>query len=177
MLEALSRSSMPVSFFDWYYVPQLDEWQLVIATPWYDRKGPRDTWSALVDALQKADVYKQVPTRRVFLKSPDDPLVKALEQEARQEKQGFVHLLREGSATRAHEYSVIFAPITGGGGPVPAKHLATEKDLASFLTDRLGLRKSAVEDALIEARRKGTSSIFPVHLSVRELKKAGLLAA
>ena len=177
MLDALSRSAMPVSFFDWHYVPELDEWQLVIATPWYDSKGPLSTWSALLDALQKAGVYELVPTRRVFLKSPDDPLVGALEQEGRQQRQGFVHVLRAGSATKSPEYSVIFAPITGGAGPVPAKHLANEADLASFLTDRLGLRKSAVEDALIEARRRGTSSIFPVHLSVRELKKAGLFAA
>jgi hypothetical protein len=177
MLEALSRSAMPVSFFDWHYVPQLDEWQLVIATPWYDSKGPLRAWSVLLDALQRAGVYEQVPTRRVFLKSPDDPLVRALEQEARHQKQGFVHVMRGSAPSGGPQYSVIFAPITGGGGPVPAKHLANEAELASFLTDRLGLRKSAVEDALIEARRRGTSSIFPVHLSVRELKKAGLFAA
>jgi len=168
---------MPVSFFDWYYVPQLDEWQLIIATPWFDSKGPRDTWSALVDALQKASIYVQVPTRRVFVKSPDDPLVKTLEQEARQERQGFLHLVRGGPGAKGGQYSVIFAPITGGPGPVPAKHLSNEAELESFLTDRLGVRKSAVEDALAEVRRRGTSSIFPVHLSVRELKKAGLAAA
>ena len=167
---------MPVSFFDWHYAAQLDEWQLVIATPWYESKGPRNAWSAFVDALQKADVYEHTPTRRVFLKDPSDPLVKELEQERRQEKQGFVHLLRH--RTAAHDlYSVIFAPITGGGGPVPAKHFTSDEELESFLVDRLGLRKSAVEEALLEARRKGTSSIFPVHLSVRELKKVGLFAA
>lgn len=176
MLDALSRSRIPVSFFDWYYVPQLDEWQLVIATPWYDSKGPLSTWSALLDALQQAGVYEQVPTRRVFVKSPDDPLVKMLEQEARQERQGFLHLVRHGAATKG-QYSVIFAPITGGAGPVPAKHLSNEAELGSFLTGRLGLRKTSVEDALVEVRRKGSSSIFPVHLSVRELKKAGLAAA
>ena len=177
ILYALSRSRIPVSLVDWYYAPELEEWQFIIATPWYDSKGPRSAWSAVMDALQQAGVYEQAPTRRVFLKSPDDPLVKALQQEARQEQQGFVHLLREGAATRTPGYTVIFAPITSGAGPVPAKHLANEADLAAFLTDRLGLRKSAVEDALIEARRRGTSSIFPVQLTVRELKKAGLFAA
>lgn len=174
VLEALSRSPMPVSFLDWYYVPQLDEWQLVIATPWYDSKGPRDAWSALVDALQKASIYSQVPTRRVFLKSPDDPLVKVLEQEVRQEKQGFLHLLRTGAPAKGGQYSVIFAPITSGAGPVPARHFSRESDLESFLTQRLGLRKSAIADAMEEVRRRGTSSIFPVHLSMRELKKVGL---
>lgn len=175
MLDALSRSPMPVSFFDWHYVPQLEEWQLLIATPWYDSKGPRLSWSALVEALQKAKIYEQVPTRRVFVKSPHDPLVKALEQEAREERQGFLHLVRAGAAGKDCSYSVIFAPITGGGGPVPAKRLANETDLESFLTTRLGLRKSAVADSLLEVKRRGTSSIFPVQLSLRELKKAGLV--
>ena len=57
---------MPVSFFDWHYVPQLDEWQLVIATPWYDSRGPLSTWSALVEALQKAGTYEQAPRVEYF---------------------------------------------------------------------------------------------------------------
>jgi hypothetical protein len=113
MLDALSRSPMPVSLFDWYYVPQLEEWQFVIATPWYDSKGPRESWSALVDALQKAKLYERVPTRRVFVKSPDDPVVKMLEQEAREFRQGFLHVLH---SKKDGQYSLIFAPITGGRG-------------------------------------------------------------
>lgn len=174
MLDALSWTRVPVTFADWYYVPQLDEWQFVIATPWYDSKGPLAVWSALVAALQQAGIYEQVPTRRVFVKSPNDSLVKSLENEARQQSRGFLHILREGAPGRQGQYSVIFAPITGHGGPVPAKRFSVETELESFLTNRIHLRQSAVSDALVELKRQGHSSIFPVQLSLLELKKAGL---
>jgi hypothetical protein len=52
VLEALSQTEIPVTFCDWNYVEQLGEAQLIIATPWYDDKGPRTTYSAVIDALK-----------------------------------------------------------------------------------------------------------------------------
>jgi hypothetical protein len=86
--DALSRVRMPVTLLEWNYAPQLEEWQLILATPWYDSKGPRTTYQALVGALEKAGIYEQVPMRRVFVRSPNDPLVKALVQEAKDQKEG-----------------------------------------------------------------------------------------
>ncbi len=33
VLEALDRARVPVTLCEWNYVPQLEEWQLIIATP------------------------------------------------------------------------------------------------------------------------------------------------
>jgi hypothetical protein len=173
VLEALSRTQMPVSFSDWYYVPQLGEWQLVIATSWFDTKGPIAAWSAFVDALKSAGIHDEVPTRRIFLKSPNDPLVKVLEDEARERAHGFVHIGRQDSSEGQPEYSVIFAPVSRSGC-VPSKQFSKREDLEKFLTSRLQIRKSAVSDAMFEVEKKGYGSIFPVQPGLRELRKSGL---
>lgn len=174
ILEALSRTKIPVTFCDWRYVSQLEEWQLVIATPWVDEKGPRTTYQAVIDALTKAGVYDEAPMRRIFLMSPDDPAVQELEKEARTRNEGFIHILRHNGARSTEEYSVLFAPITGVGGPVPAKQFIGHDVLRNFLTGRLHLRRTAIEDALRELSDSGHASIYPVHLTTREIKKFGL---
>ncbi len=78
VIEALD-GKIPITFWGWSYVPQLEEWQLNIATPWFDSKGPLRTYRKLVDALQKAGIYERVPMRRVVVRSPADALVKALQ--------------------------------------------------------------------------------------------------
>jgi hypothetical protein len=78
--------------------------QLVIASPWVDSKGPLTAYRALVDALQKASIYEEVPMRRVFLRSPNDPLVKTLERGVKEHNEGFLHILRH----NRKEYSAVF---------------------------------------------------------------------
>ena len=174
VLDALSRTRIPVTFCDWRYVPEHEEWQLVIATSWFDEKGPLATYTAVFDALQKAGVYRDVPTRRVFLMSPDDPAVRGLEKETKRRSEGFIHILQHGGSRNGGQYSVLFAPISGIGGPVPAKHFSGREEIRGFLVDRLHLRQAAVDDALEELTEKGHVSIFPVHLTSREAKRLGL---
>lgn len=174
VLETLSRTQIPVSFSDWYYDPQLEERHLIIATPWIDTKGPIATWTAFLDALQSAGIDSEVPTRRVFLKSPNDPLVKSLEVDARESAHGFLHIGRHPASGGQTEYSLIFAPVSGRAGSVPSRRFSRREDLEKFLTIRLQLRKSAVSDALFEVEKTGYASIFPVQLTLRELRKIGL---
>ncbi|MGD1071980.1 MAG: hypothetical protein ABSB15_17745 [Bryobacteraceae bacterium] len=168
-MEALNRMQIPVTLCEWHYVPQLEEWQLIVATPWYDSKGPRTTYRTLVDALQTAGVYERVPMRRVFIMSPDDPLVRALQREAKEQHQGFIHILRHGP-----EYSVIFAPHHGAGGAVPARRFANRDELRQFLTEDVHLRASSIDEAFDEVRRSGAGSIYPVAMTARQAKKLGL---
>jgi hypothetical protein len=170
VMEALSRVKIPVTLCEWTYVPQLEEWQLIIATPWYDSKGPQTAYRALVDALQKAEIYPRVPMRRVSLRSPSDPVVKALQAELKDQNQGSVHVLKHGD-----QYSVIFAHVSGeGGGPISARRFSNPADLKRFLAEDLNLRPSAIEDAFGEVKYTGTASVHPVFLTTRELKKLGL---
>ena len=111
--------------------------------------------------------------RRVLLVSPEDSIVKALEHEVKDRKEGFIHVLRHSGNDR-QEYSVIFAPVARPGGFVPAKHFSRIEEVRAFLLDRLRVPPSSVEDAMVELAQKGTTSIFPVLVTTRQVKKLGL---
>ncbi len=174
VMEALSRIKMPVNLLSWNYAPQLDERQLIIATPWYDTKGPLATIRAVYDAFKKAGIYDDVPPRRVVIKSPNDSLIRTLEQEFSAEREGTIHLLREHGSGKGAEYSVVFAPFLGQGGFVPSKRFLEIQALRNFLLNTLHIRSRLVEDALEELESSRSASIYPVSLKEREVKKAGL---
>jgi hypothetical protein len=173
VLEALDRARIPVTLCEWNYVPELQEWQLVIATPWHDSKGPRTTYRAVVDALEKAGIYKRVPMRRVFLMSPGDALVGRFLEESRTHWDGFVHILRNQGNGRPEEFSLVFAPVTQDGF-APVKPFSTLDALKSFLIENLHVNSTSLQEALHELRRTGAGSIYPVTLTTRQMKKLGL---
>ena len=173
IIAALNQASIPVTFFDWNYAPELEEWQLIIASPWVDTKGPRTANRALVDALGRAGIYEEVPMRRVFLRSPNDPVVKSIQQELTEQNQGFLHILKNRDARRI-AYSVIFAPIASPAGFAPMKSFDTLEDLRRFLNEGLNLSVRAVADALDELTRTDVASIYPVALTARQIKRFNL---
>jgi hypothetical protein len=63
-VDALNRTGIPVTLWEWHYVPQLGEWQLIVATPWYDSRGLRVTYDRIIKALQQTGLYEDVPLRR-----------------------------------------------------------------------------------------------------------------
>jgi hypothetical protein len=58
-MEALSRTKIPITVCRWIYLPELEEWHLVVASPWYDTKGPFKTSRAVTEALERAGIYKK----------------------------------------------------------------------------------------------------------------------
>ena len=173
VLDALDRARIPVTLCEWSYVPQLEEWQLIIATPWHDSKGPRTAYLAVADACEKAGIYQRVPMRRLFLKSPDDSLVKTLQQESRTRWDGFVHVLRHQGNGRAQDYALVFTPITREGAE-PVRRFSSLEDLTLFLTHDLRLNPSSIQGPLDEMKRTGAGFIHPVNLTTRQLKKLGV---
>ncbi len=176
VLEALSRVKIPVTLVDWNYVSEIDEWQLVVATPWYDSKGPLEAISRVIEALQDAGIYKEVPMLRLYVLSPSDSLVKTLQQEVKVRTEGAIHIVGHDRNRLDHEkqYSVVFAPFSGPGGAVPARRIAGLEGLRKFLEGRLHIGKTSVDEALLELRRKGHTSIFNVQLTNREAKRLGM---
>jgi len=176
VLEALSRANIPVTLCDWNYVDEINEWQLVVATPVYDSKGPLEAYSRVIGALQSAAIYEDVPIRRVSVLSPNDNMVKRLEQDIKIRTEGAIHIVGFDEDRPNHEkvYSVIFTPFTGSGA-VPAKRITGLGDLRRFLEERLHIGKTAVvEEALPELERKGSTSIFNVQLTNKAAKRFGL---
>jgi hypothetical protein len=169
VIEALSRAKIPVTLCDWNYVPQLDEWQLVVATPWYDSKGPREANRLIIDALLRAGVYEHVPMRRFFVMSPDDAIVRSMERELKSRTEGSIHIVKHAPL----KYTVIFTPYTGGGA-VPSVQLSDDIELRDFLQNRVGIWAHVVDDALSQMATAGNASIPNVQLSPKRAKRLGL---
>jgi hypothetical protein len=170
---ALSLAKVPVTLVEVDYIPQLEEWQIFVGTSLYDTKGPAAAVSRVIKALQDLGIYKEFPIRRVFVKSPNDPLIKALEAEVKAQTEGAIEIFAIQS-THGERYSVIFAPFIGPGGAVPSRRFNGLDELKLFLEDAVGIRRSSVEEALREITHKGSASIFPVQLTRREAKRLGL---
>lgn len=171
---ALSRRKIPVTFCDWNYVPQLDEWQLVIATPLFDSTGPHNAYRKIIRAFQDEGVYPDLPIRRIFVKSVADPLVTSLGKEAKMLNEGTIHIVDYTKAPRNPSYSITYTPYTGHGGAVPSQNLHNSTELRAFLERRLHIQPSSVDSMLNELARRGTFSIFNVQLTTRDARKLGL---
>ncbi len=83
IVAALTRASIPVTVYLWAFVPQLEEWQFMVATPLVDTKGPLAAYDEVNKALQREGIFDDLPVRRIFLESPNDRVLKALEKESR----------------------------------------------------------------------------------------------
>lgn len=153
---------------------QLDEWQLILATSLYDTKGPYEAYSKVVAALQHENIYQDVPVRRLFVKSPNDPLVKALEHERAANIEGTIFLNYYNGHSKKNLYSAVFAPFAGPGGAVPARHFSDKEELYDFLENDLRLSRSRAEEALAELHHRYHTWISYVQLTKRNAKKLGL---
>lgn len=172
VLAALSLAKIPITLCDLTYVQQLSEWQIVIATPLYDSKGPHEANFRVVKALQDAGFYEDTPIRRLFVKSPEDPLVRTLERETKAKREGSVEILEIDK--KRNSFAVFFAPFVGPGGAVPARYFTGQEELRAFLENDLCISPSSVDEALADLKRKGETSIGNVQLTRKEVKKLGL---
>ena len=178
LIAALKHARIPVTAVDWSWVPQIGEWQLIVVTPLYDSKGPRESYSRINKALSLDPVYESIPipTRRLFVKSPEDPLVQGLIRELKLTTEGTIHIVSHSSHNGHVQYSTVFAPYLGDGGAIPSTRIKNEADLRSFLEDRVGISPYDVDQALTQLGQKGNASIFNVQLNLRRAKKLNLAA-
>jgi hypothetical protein len=195
---AMARGGIPVSVYLWAYIPQLQEWQLFIATPLVDTKGPIAAYAEVEKALQKSEIYDEVPLRRIFLRSPQDRTLKMLEKQSRSVAHedfrvvnasvagsfvedaylysGSIHIVQLQSARPAGStiYTVIHAPYAGPGGAAPAVRIEGIEKLRTFLEERLHIAADVVDSALRRLDQLRSVSIGNVELKNTELRRLGL---
>jgi hypothetical protein len=115
---ALSHAQIPVTAVEWNWVPDLNEWQLVVVTSLYDTKGPREAYSRVIDALTAAGVYRSTPIWKLYVKSPKDPFAQEVVRQLRLTTEGTIHIVRNTHGAHSPEYSIVFAPYLGTGGAI-----------------------------------------------------------
>jgi len=197
IVAALTRASIPVTVYLWAFIPQLQEWQFMIATPLVDSKGPRAAYGEVNRALQRQGILDEVPLRRIFLKSPNDKGLKSLERESKSVPQeafrvvneqiagsfvedayvygGSIFIVKAGSSRPdAREYySVMYSPRSGPRHPGPPLRFEKIDRVRQFLEKGLRLDKRTA-DLHIAKLRAGQSALIPVSLIPAQLRTLGL---
>jgi hypothetical protein len=174
VLDALRRANVPVSMLDWDFYPDLNELQLVIATSLFNTAGPHEANARVLEALQYAGIYHRMPIRRIVVASPEDPKVKAVEQEMKLRAEGSIHIVENPTSSGDKKYSIMFTPYTSSGGAVRAQVVTGRDQLISFLTGRLEIQTHHVASALVRLDTERSASISNVQLTLRKARKLGL---
>ncbi len=197
IVAALTRASIPVTVYLWAFIPQLQEWQFIVATPLVDTKGPLAAYGEVNKALQKDGVFDDIPLRRIFLRSPNDKVLKSLERDSRAVPQESFRVVNEqiagnfvedayvyggsifivkGGSSRPHPreyYSVIYSPRSGVRSPAPPLRFERIEDVRQFLEEGLRMDKHTA-DLPVAKLRGEQSALIPVSLTPAQLRALGL---
>jgi hypothetical protein len=176
VVSALSHAKIPVTAVDWNWAPQLNGWQLIVVSRWVDTRGPREVYSRMLEALSDAGAYQSIPIRRLGVKSPADPVAQQLIDELKRISEGAIHIVRNRTRNATSQYTLVFAPYIGSGGPIPSKTVMGNDELRAFLEKQLGIRQYIVDRALTELEQTDSATVFNVPLSLRRARKLNLAA-
>lgn len=189
IIVALAQGNIPISVAFWAYVPQIDEWQFFIATPLVDSKGPKAAYEQVLRTLHEAGMDPQFPWRRIFLRSPKDPVLRSLEKQT-EIPDGSISIAEFATIPRGapSAYYVTYDPYPGEtfralNEPVGDRFvedayvygktwIAPGLDgLRTLLSKFLHLSHEIVESAIQEVSAKKSASIPRVRLQPRDLRR------
>jgi hypothetical protein len=91
VVEALEREHITVKAALWRYSSESDKWQLLVATPLVDQKGPREAYKAVEKVLTSTGESVSVPLWQISVASPTATFVQGLRQ-AIKTKEGGIRL-------------------------------------------------------------------------------------
>jgi len=193
IVAALTRASIPVTVYLWAFIPQLQEWQFMVATPLVDTRGPLAAYGEVNKALQEEGVFDDVPHRRIFLKSPNDRTLKVLEKESRAIPQETFRVVNEQIAGTFVEdayvysgsldiaefensprgasstYYVAYVPYSGLGDT--AVRVNSLGNLRKLLLSDLHINQGVVDSTLKELSERKRVLIPSLRLRARDLKR------
>lgn len=77
LVGALDRAGLGVSAAFWFFVPESEEWRLVLAIPVVDSEGPKIAYERVQSELAELTQY-ELSLQDIRVVSPDDELIKLL---------------------------------------------------------------------------------------------------
>ena len=80
LVEALDRHNFPVTAAFWFYMPDSDEWRLLIASPVAEEKGPKGAYEDVQSVLSELNPPLEMALSDVSAISPTHELVRLLGQ-------------------------------------------------------------------------------------------------
>lgn len=187
ILAALTKASITVNVAFWAYVPQISEWQLFIATPLVDSKGSKSAYEKVLRILHDSGIGPELPWRRIFLRSPKDPVLKTLED--RTSYSGPIDIEESENLPKGapSAYYVTYAPHPGGtfrtlnvgvgdrfvedAYVYGTTWLVTGLDHLKELLSKLRVSRAAVQSAIVDLAAHKRASIPNVQMSVRDFRR------
>ena len=187
ILGALANAGVTVNLAFWAHVPQISELQLFIATPLVDSKGPKSAYERVLRILSDAGMDPELPWRRIFLRSPNDPVLKSLEKQT--SESGPIEIIESENLPRGNQsaYYVTYAPDPSGTFRVlnaavgdrfieeaymyGTTWLVTGLDHLKALLSKFHVNQDVQESAIKELSARGRALIPNVRLRVRDFKR------
>jgi len=196
VISLLAANGIAVQEAFWVYVSQVEEWRLMLASPFVDQKGTRQTYVAVSNILNKSPLISEIPVRRISVLSPRDPVLQRVKSALGIPTRaalspsspigqyvlddafiygGSLHVFQSRRKGGTFLFHVTYAPYKGPGGAIPVLTFVGEEELSDFLINKVGLRENDAAEAQEELQLRGTFSFPMVHLRTSDLRKFGLL--
>lgn len=171
----LTAADLSVDDAFWAYVPQVEEWRLVLSSPMVKKLGVRNSYLKMSNALHKSPLLDQIPLSRISLLAPDDDVIDRLKTLEKYRYEGALHIVRVIRSNKSPLFHITFAPYKSPGGAVPAISLDGDSELACYLHEEIGIEKYEAQKAIRELETRGSYSFSNVQLTTPQLRKLGLL--
>ena len=78
LLNKLDETKFDVKAALWFYMPDSEEWRLILASPTVDAEGPKKAYEKVQSQLQGLDQGYELSLQDISLVSPSDNLIKVL---------------------------------------------------------------------------------------------------
>jgi hypothetical protein len=78
LIEALDRSSFPVTGALWFYITDSDEWRLLLVSPLVAERGPKSTYALIQSVMAKLEPPLGILLKRISVLSPKNELIQLL---------------------------------------------------------------------------------------------------
>ncbi len=171
----LTAADLSVDDAFWAYMPQVEEWRLVLSSPRVKELGVRNSYLKMSNALHKSPLLEEIPLSRISLFAPDDDVIERLNALEKYRYEGAIEIIKSDRKNGSAIFQVFFAPYKGPGGGVPSIELSGKSELEEFLRDQIGISDSDLRTAVSDLDRRGSYSFENLRLTTTKLRKIGLL--
>lgn len=169
----LTAASLSVDDAFWAYMPQVEEWRLVLSSPIVKKLGVRDSHLKMSNALHKSPLLNEIPLNRISLYAPDDDVIRRLETLEKYRYEGALEVIKTDRKDGSPDFLVFFAPYRGSGD-TPQLSLNGESRLQEFLRDEVGISERRIQQAFSELDTRGSYSFENLDLTASRLRGIGL---
>lgn len=157
------------------YVPQVEEWRLVLSSPAVKTLGVHDSYLKMSNALHKSPLLDEIPLRRISLFAPDDGIVERLNALETYRYEGALEIVKSDRNDVSPNFLVFFIPSKIPGGEAPSVSLNGETKLKEFLRDKVGITDRGLQLALGDLEKRGSHTFENLQFNTAKLRDIGLL--